>query len=540
MATGLYAIYKQPHPPTGIEMCVYCNFMSSREQNLVIAGTSQLHVYRLIGDGESATSKGTDKSDIKSKKQKLECLASYSLFGNITSMQKVRLAGASRDGLLLSFADAKLSLIEYDPSSHDLKNTSLHYFQDESLKDGIEQNLHIPIVRVDTENRCAVMLIYGSRLVVLPFRRDIITEEQSFLTGNKTQIMSSFVIDLRHLDEKITNVIDFQFLHGYYEPTLFILYEPVRTWAGRVAVRKDTCNIVAISLNIPSKVYPIVWSMQNLPFDCIQVLAVQKPIGGVLVLAVNSLFYLNQSVPPYGVSLNSITQHSTDFILKEQQGVKISLDCAQAAFIDTDRLVLSLKGGELYVLTMMVDGMRAVRSFNFDKSAASVLTTCCCACDDNYLFLGSRLGNSLLLKYTQKDDLAPDDVSAPLAKKIKLEKDLDEDKLDDLELEVYGTDNTQPGTEINSYTFEVCDSIMNIGPCGQMVMGEPAFLSEEFSNTKDPDVELVTTSGHGKNGALSVLQRSIRPQVVTTFELPGCTDMWTVIGQPNSDEVSYL
>ena len=25
-------------------------------------------------------------------------------------------------------------------------------------------------------------------------------------------------------------------------------------------------------------------------------------------------------------------------------------------------------------------------------------------------------------------------------------------------------------------------------------------------------------------------QRSIRPQVVTTFELPGCTDMWTVVG----------
>ena len=71
---------------------------------------------------------------------------------------------------------------------------------------------------------------------------------------------------------------------------------------------------------------------------------------------------------------------------------------------------------------------------------------------------------------------------------------------------------------------------MNIGPCAQLVMGEPAFLSEEFSNMVDPDVELVTTSGYGKNGAISVLQRTIRPQVVTTFELPQCTDMWTVLG----------
>lgn len=44
-------------------------------------------------------------------------------------------------------------------------------------------------------------------------------------------------------------------------------------------------------------------------------------------------------------------------------------------------------------------------------------------------------------------------------------------------------------------------------------MGEPAFLSEEFSNNADPDIELVTTSGYGKNGALCILQRSIRPQV---------------------------
>ena len=37
--------------------------------------------------------------------------------------------------------------------------------------------------------------------------------------------------------------------------------------------------------------------------------------GGVLVYATNSLLYLNQSAPPYGVSLNSIAEHSTDFPL---------------------------------------------------------------------------------------------------------------------------------------------------------------------------------------------------------------------------------
>ncbi|CAC5370759.1 CPSF1 [Mytilus coruscus] len=506
----MYSVYKQTHPPTGIEHCVYCNFFNTLERNLVIAAVNQLHVYRLNPDTEDDTGKNVSEQN----------LGSQSFF-------------------------FQLSVVEYDPSTHDLQTTSLHYFEEPALKDGFAVTYSIPEIRVDPDGRCAAMLIYGTRLVILPFRRDAVIEDSDISGGGKSPIMSSYIIDLKSFDEKITNVKDFQFLHGYYEPTVFMLYEPFPTWAGRTAVRADTCCIAAISLNIQERVNPVIWSMNNLPFDCCKVMAVPKPIGGVMVVAVNSLLYLNQSVPPYGVALNSIASSSTLFPLRTQEGIRIALDCSQAAFMTNDRLVLSLKGGELYVLTLVVDGMRSVRSFHFDKSAASVLTTCMCICEEGFLFLGSRLGNSLLLKYTEKaqDQIElreePKKEEPPTKKKKVTESEVASDvsQIENLyELEVYGSAENPKGTTIANYSFEVCDNIWNIAPCANIVMGEPAFLSEEFSGTDNPDIELVTTSGYSKNGALSVLQRTIRPQIVTTFELPGCIDMWTVKGELPEEE----
>ncbi|XP_063777126.1 cleavage and polyadenylation specificity factor subunit 1 isoform X2 [Pseudophryne corroboree] len=545
----MYAVYRQAHPPTGLEFSMFCNFFSNSEKNLVVAGTSQLYVYRLNHDAESSF-KGDRSSDGRGHKDKLELMASFSFFGNVMSMASVQLAGAKRDALLLSFKEAKLSVVEYDPGTHDLKTLSLHYFEEPELRDGFVQNVHIPKVRVDPNGRCAVMLIYGTRLVVLPFRRDSLAEEHDgpLAEGQKSSFLPSYIIDVRELDEKLLNIIDMQFLHGYYEPTLLMLYEPNQTWPGRVAVRQDTCSIVAISLNILQKVHPVIWSLSSLPYDCIQALAVPKPIGGVVIFAVNSLLYLNQSVPPYGVSLNSLTNGTTSFPLKPQDGLRISLDCCQATFVSYDKMVISLKGGEIYVLTLITDGMRSVRSFHFDKAAASVLTTSMTLMESGYLFLGSRLGNSLLLRYTEKVQDSPsgsskdsDKLDEPPSKKKRVDSSLARpgskgamlDEID--EIEVYGSE-MQSGTQLSTYSFEVCDSILNIGPCAMASMGEPAFLSEEFQNSLEPDLEIVLSSGYGKNGALSVLQKSIRPQVVTTFELPGCHDMWTVISAHKKDE----
>ena len=59
---------------------------------------------------------------------------------------------------------------------------------------------------------------------------------------SKSPFAPSYIIDLSKMEEKIHNIVDIQFLQGYYEPTLFILYEPIRTWAGWATSHSLTKN----------------------------------------------------------------------------------------------------------------------------------------------------------------------------------------------------------------------------------------------------------------------------------------------------------
>ena len=77
---------------------------------------------------------------------------------------------------------------------------------------------------------------------------------------------------------------------GYIWPKFFIAC----FFTSRIAVRKDPCRLDVITLDVKEKISAFIWSKEGLPFDCVRALPVPKPIGGTLVFAVNSLFYVNQ------------------------------------------------------------------------------------------------------------------------------------------------------------------------------------------------------------------------------------------------------
>ena len=59
-----------------------------------------------------------------------------------------RLTNSERDTLLMTFKDAKLSLVEYCPETHDLVTLSLHHWEEDTMKDGYVHNEWVPSVRI--------------------------------------------------------------------------------------------------------------------------------------------------------------------------------------------------------------------------------------------------------------------------------------------------------------------------------------------------------------------------------------------------------
>jgi len=140
----------------------------------------------------------------------------------------------------------------------------------------------------------------------------------------------------------------------------------------------------------------------------------------MLIVGANCLLYLNQSSPAVGISLNSLSESTTQFPLRTQGSLSLSMDCSHMVFISKEQLVVSLRGGEIYVLNLIPDGMRGIRNILFEKAAAGVLASCICTLGQDYLFLGSRLGNSLLLKCSKKTWDKNEDLE-PAAKRRKSE-----------------------------------------------------------------------------------------------------------------------
>lgn len=114
-------------------------------------------------------------------------------------------------------------------------------------------------------------------------------------------LATSYVVNLNEL--KIKHPKDYVFLDGYIDPTLLILYEPSLTWTGQYKPNKNSCCLIALSLNLSQQSHTVIWTTDLIPYDCHRLISLSEPSGGAIVWGVNHLLYFNQN-SRFGLALN--------------------------------------------------------------------------------------------------------------------------------------------------------------------------------------------------------------------------------------------
>uniref|UniRef100_A0A0E0KNE4 Cleavage/polyadenylation specificity factor A subunit C-terminal domain-containing protein n=1 Tax=Oryza punctata TaxID=4537 RepID=A0A0E0KNE4_ORYPU len=550
-----YAAYKMMHWPTGVDHCA-AGFVThspsdaaafftsatvgpgpegdidsaaaaSRPRrlgptpNLVVAAANVLEVYAVraetaVEDGGGGTKPSSSYGAVLDgiSGARLELVCHYRLHGNIESMTVLSDGAENRRAtIVLAFKDAKITCLEFDDAIHGLRTSSMHCFEGpewQHLKRGRESFAWGPVIKADPLGRCGAALAYGLQMIILKAAQvghSLVGEDEPTcaLSSTAVRFESSYLIDLRALD--MNHVKDFAFVHGYIEPVLVILHEQEPTWAGRILSKHHTCMISAFSISMTLKQHPVIWSAAST--SC-------------------------------SLDLNNFSSHPDGSPEIPKSNFQVELDAAKATWLSNDIVMFSSKAGEMLLLTVVYDG-RVVQRLDLMKSKASVLSSAVTTIGNSFFFLGSRLGDSLLVQFSYgasksvlqdltNERSADIEGDLPFSKRLKR---IPSDVLQDVTSveELAFQNNIAPNSleSAQKISYIVRDALINVGPLKDFSYGLRANADPNATgNAKQSNYELVCCSGHGKNGSLSVLQQSIRPDLITEVELPSCRGIWTV------------
>ncbi|ACO62465.1 predicted protein [Micromonas commoda] len=566
-----FAIHKQVHPPTGVDHAVAAYFThpigDGGPPNLVVMQANHLTVFAIRRD-PSADASGD--AALGAKAMSLEVVAEFDLNGTVGSIAVMRRRSGAprnqRDALLIAVRESKLSVIEWDPSEMTVVPSSLHSWETPVGTGGVPSALRVaplpPLAIADPEGRCAAVLLRAegrSRLALCP-AVDADADADGDGGGDDgdrrgqgpaASVRKSFVVDLT-ADLALSGVRDAAFLHGYGEPVVLILHEREPTWAARMPLVNDTCVLTAVSINLDTKRCTVIWQREKLPCTCYRLCAMPDPLGGAIVLSNNFLLHESQESSK-ALALNPLAGGGTESAL----GVSVELDSAHAAVLSERQVLVTTKQGALMLLSLRVEGRRlaAHGAMHLRRAGGAVLSSGMCLITKRLLFLGSRVGDSLLVSLKKKEAAGAAQMLPAAAPKKRKAGEAEppkpppppqkvgtsQDDEDELEAMLYGEGEAAAKAanagrkEDPGYTFTVRDSVLGISPIIDLTAGASASVQGDTEER----AELVAACGHGKNGALAILQRGIQPELVTEVEagtLPGLMGTWTVYHESRDNE----
>lgn len=417
------------HKPTAVNACVTGNFTSPDDLNLIIARNTRMEIYVVTPEG-------------------LRPVKEVGINGRIAVMELFRPPGESKDVMFILTSRYNAMILE---CHQDGENLDIITRAHGNVQDRIGRPSETGIIGiVDPLCRVIGLRLYDGLFKVIPLDRD-----------NKE--LKAFNIRLEEL-----TVIDIQFMHGCTTPTLILIHQDPH---GR--------HVKTYEINLSVKEFQKgPWKQDNVETEACMVIAVPEPFGGALIIGQESITY----------------QKGDNCLPVAPPAIKQStLTCYGKVDANGSRYLLGDMAGRLFLLLLekeeKMDSTVVVKDLKVELLGETTIAECITYLDNGVVYIGSRLGDSQLVKLNVEPD------------------------------------------ENGSYVQEM-ERFTNLGPILDMCVVD---LERQGQG------QLVTCSGAYKEGSLRIIRNGIGIHEHASIDLPGIKGIWSLrVGSTDYDDFIVL
>lgn len=271
-------------------------------------------------------------------------------------------------------------------------------------------------------------------------------------------------------------VHDIAFLHGFQNPTIGFI------WKKQNDPDKPSSHVKTYEISLKEKEFILgPWDKDDVANEANIIISVPLPFGGAIIIALESIVYINGAnavviAPP---------------LIKQSP-----INCYAQIDKDGRRYLLGDLSGRLFCLILEPgpdfkinsDHRLDVKELKLELLGEISIPNCMTYLDNAIVYIGSKFGDSQLVKLSTEPD------------------------------------NT------GSYV-QLCESNNNLGPISDMCL---------VDLEKQGQGQLVTCSGHMKNGTLRIIRNGIGIDEHASMELPGIKGVWSLKIGENQVKDNYL
>ncbi|KAI0754932.1 CPSF A subunit region-domain-containing protein [Daedaleopsis nitida] len=511
------------------------------------------------GSGEGFVNMGTVKSTGQNgvphspTVNRFYLVREHRLHGTVTGLEAVRTVHSLEDKLdrlLVSFKDAKIALLEWSDPIHDVITVSIHTYERAPQLMALDSPLFRSELRADPQSRCAALSLPKDAFAILPFyqsQAELDLMEQETSQARDVPYSPSFILDLANdVDKRIRNVIDFAFLPGFHNPTIAVLCQYQQTWTGRLKEYKDTVGLYIFTLDLITNNYPVITAVDGLPYDCFALTPCSTATGGVVILASNSIFFVDQPGRRVILPVNGWPPRVSDFpmpqLTPQEQTRDLMLEGARFSFVDERTLFLFLRDGTIYPVELIQDGKNVSQMKMGPALSRTTIPTIVKRVADDHLFVGSIVGPSVLLRTAHvEEEIVDEDVEMSEGPAAVVDTTTNVDMVDDDDEDLYGPSADADNSAANGTTNGVSDSVrkrtvVHLSLCDALPSHGP--ISDiAFGVTRNGDrqvPELIAATGSGHLGSFHLFQRDMPTRSKRKLHaIGGGRGMWSLpIRQP--------